>query len=386
MAVHGEEKLPCRGRLGRRIGGATLAITLLILGGASRVFAGTQLAFPRPAAIEPNVKFWVDVFTAYGSRDFVVHDRDHVRKTYQVLHLPGVGEPSRQEVDAINGYLKTKYAAILNRLATGATPADYEEQQIAMLFKGEPLSAYTEAAQNLRVQEGLRERFMMGLLRSRYYRATMERIFKSAGLPPELVTLAEVESGFDSRAKSGAGAVGIWQFTRATGTEYLKITRYRDERLDPTTSTEAAAQLLRHNYDMLGSWPLAITAYNYGTGGTEDAAQVCKGDYSEIFKTYNGPHFGFASKNYYPEFLAALQVHQYEDAYFPNLKYTEEPPPPLVNTNVVPKRMTRRPHLRRHRHTVASSPPAHHRATHTASTRVRNRHHGQIVVEWAPSA
>ena len=108
------------------------------------------------------------------------------------------------------------------------------------MFKGEPVGEYAAAAQNLRVQEGLREQFREGLLRSRYYRPTMERIFRAAGIPPELVTLAHVESGFHGGSRSSAGAVGIWQFTRDTGKHYMKITRYHDDRLNPDRETVAA--------------------------------------------------------------------------------------------------------------------------------------------------
>ena len=110
----------------------------------------------------------------------------------------------------------------------------------------------------------------------------------------------------------------------------MTIRGRHDDRLNPTRETEAAAKLLRSNYETLGDWPLAITAYNYGTAGTATAAEQCGGDYCKILQTYNGPHFGFAVKNYYAEFLAALQVHQYEDKYFPGIE--SEPaivPPPL---------------------------------------------------------
>ena len=279
----------------------------------------TKLPFPRPSAIEPNVKFWVDVFTKYSESDFVVMDRDNVWRIYQVFHLPGDGQPTRRDIDWANEYLKTKYSDILNRLAR-RPPADAEEREVAAMFKGEPPSAYLAAAQNLRVQEGLREKFHEGLLRSKYYTPTMERIFRSAGLPPELVTLAHVESGFYGGSRSSAGAVGIWQFTRDTGKQYMKITRYHDDRLNPQRETMAAAKLLRSNYETLGDWPLAITAYNYGTGGVARAAGIYGGDYSKMVEHYQGPHFGFAVKNYYSEFLAALQVHRDEDKYFPGIE------------------------------------------------------------------
>ncbi|MFZ0657810.1 MAG: transglycosylase SLT domain-containing protein [Candidatus Binataceae bacterium] len=286
--------------------------------GSSR--AEASVPFPQPAGIEANVNFWVDVFTTYSVRDFVILDRDNVGRIYQVFHLPGVGEPTRDDIQWANAYLKTKYGDMLTRLASGSAPETSEERRVAALFKGEGPGAYALAAQNLRVQEGLQEQFRAGLLRSRYYRPTMERIFSEAGLPPELVTLAQVESGFEARAHSSAGASGIWQFTRSTGKKYLHITRYHDDRLNPIRSTEAAAKLLRSNYDLLGNWPLAITAYNYGTGGTARAAEFSGGDYSKMIAGYSGPHFGFAVKNYYAEFLAAMQVHRHEDTYFPGIE------------------------------------------------------------------
>lgn len=330
------------------------SLCLLVATMASEVLA--VLPFPRPSPIEPNVKFWVDVFTTYGERDFIVHDRDQVWRIYQVLRLPGEGSPSRSDINTVNDYLKNKFSSILIRLASGQPAADYEESRVTALFKNEPLSAYAAAAQNLRVQEGMREQFREGLLRSRYYRFTMERIFRDVGLPPELVALADVESGFYSRARSNAGAVGIWQFTRGTGRQFMRITRYHDDRLDPTTETEAAAKLLQSNYLTFGNWPLAITAYDYGAGGMAQAAEQYAGDYARIIRDYDGPHFGFASKNYYAEFLAALQINQFEDAYFPDLRYDEAPLPPPVRTDFEPPRMMHRRLLRhasyhhRHRH------------------------------------
>jgi membrane-bound lytic murein transglycosylase D len=284
--------------------------------------------FPRPTAIEPKINFWIKAFTYWSERDFVVHDRENVSLIYQKFHMPGDGAPTGEEVEWANAYLKAKYGDILNRLATGQQAVGWDEQRVATMFKGQPPSAYARAAQNLRVQQGLSEQFHDSLLRSRYYRPRMEQVFARAGLPPELVALASVESGFSARVRSSAGALGIWQFTRSTGREFLKITRYRDDRLDPVRSTEAAAELLQSNYQALGSWPLAITAYNYGTGGMERAAAELGSDYVKIVQNYNGEHFGFAVKNYYSEFLAADQVYRYEDKYFPGIESEEAPPPP----------------------------------------------------------
>lgn len=354
---------------------AVLCAFAIIIAPAFRA-AAAEVVFPEPTAIQPNVNFWVQVFSQYSERDFVIHDRDNVRRVYEVMHLPGEGDPTREEVEYVNDYLKNKYSSILNRLASGEKPVTYEDIRVANMFRGEPLAAYTLAAENLRVQQGLRDRFREGLLRSRYYRPTMERIFEDSGLPPELVTLATVESGFYSRAKSSAGAVGIWQFTRGTGRQYMRITRWHDDRLNPEKETRAAAELLRSNYASLGSWPLAITAYNYGTGGTEAASSEFGGDYNKIVREYNGPHFGFAARNYYAEFLAALYVHEHENQIFPDLKYDETPSPPPVRTDFAPPPRSHRwrrwgVHRVNAHHSTRSR---HHRRTVAHSTATRRVH------------
>jgi len=369
--------------------------------------------FPRPPSLEPNINFWVDVFTAYGERDFVIHDKDNVWKIYEVQHLPGFGAPGREETAETMDFLRQKYTNILGRLGAGLPPANPDEQRVAALFKGESLSAYTLAVSNLRIQEGLREQYEEGLLRSRYYRTEMEQIFAEEGLPPSLVSLANIESGFYTTAKSSAGAVGIWQFTRSTGKEYMRITRYHDDRFDPVAETHAAAQLLRYNYDTLGSWPLAITAYNYGTGGMAEASDLYGGDFDRIFRSFSGPHFGFASRNYYAEFLAAIQVHEYEDQYFPNLKYEETPLPQTVQTDFVPPRQYSRRHASLHRiahrshhnghrrHLVAEAArparmemvsstnhPVHHQQHHARTQAIHavrhHSHHHAIMADDAP--
>src|ERR1700691_5887878 len=300
--------------------------------------AETTLTFPRPKSIEPNVNFWVDIFTKYSDHDFVVVDRDNISRVYHVFRLPGEGQPTRTDIDWANDYLKTKYFDILNRLA----------------------------AQNIRVQEGLREQFHEGLLRSRYYVPSMERIFQNAGLPPELVTLAHVESGFHGASRSSAGAVGIWQFTRDTGKHYMKITRYHDDRLNPERETLAAAKLLRSNYDTLGDWPLAITAYNYGTGAVARASEIYRGDYSEMVEHCQGPHFGFAVKTYSADFLAALQVHRDEDKYFPGIEDEPAIRPAPIKTDFAPPRRAGKAHVSRIHHHTAS------KTHHTKKTVAQN--------------
>ena len=88
----------------------------------------------------------------------------------------------------------------------------------------------------------------------------IKRILRKYNLPEELSVLPHVESSFQLRAYSSAGAAGIWQFTRSTGRLFMRVGYDVDERRDPILATYGAAKLLKKNYEVVGSWPLAITA------------------------------------------------------------------------------------------------------------------------------
>jgi peptidoglycan lytic transglycosylase D len=301
-----------------------LASIGVIQAAGSRAIAGTRVRFPRPAALQPRIRFWQRIFTKYSWRDFVLHDADQVWKIYGVLHLPGNGPPTPRQTKWAKRRLKAEYRRVLMRLAAGRKPKTRTERGVAELFPDGPPDRFAVAAQNLKVQQGLRERFRKILLRSRHYRPMMKRVFKRAGLPVQLVVLPSIESGFYPWARSRAGVVGIWQFTRSTGRHYLRIDRHHDERLNPFRATVAAAKLLRSNYQALKSWPLAITAYNYGTAGMMRAAAAYEDDYLLILEDFDGPGFGFAVKNYYSEFLAALHIFSHQHDYFPSVAEVAE--------------------------------------------------------------
>jgi len=180
---------------------------------------------------------------------------------------------------------------------------------------------FRKAGYNIRGQLGLANRFREGLVRSGQYLENIQNIFRQYDLPVELAYLPHVESLFNHKAYSKVGAAGMWQFTRPTGRLFLKINYELDERFDPRLSTIAAAKLLKKNHAELRSWPLAITAYNHGLYGMKRAvARTGSTDIGQIVEHYKSRRFGFASKNFYSEFLAAKNIAENYQDYFDDFK------------------------------------------------------------------
>ncbi|MCM2284272.1 MAG: transglycosylase SLT domain-containing protein [Desulfobacula sp.] len=278
--------------------------------------------FPLYPAIKPNVDFWVNIFTKYSKAHGVIHDINNLSIVYEVVTLdPSETVCAANTNKTVKAAAAQKYREILLKLASGTAPLSDEEIRVSALFgKTASPAEFELAASNIRCQTGLSKEFKEGLIRAGAVLDEFKRIFKSYGLPEDLVYLPCVESSYNFKAYSKLGAAGIWQFTHDTGKIYMNIDYVVDERRDPYISTDAAARLLKKNYAVLGEWPLAITAYNHGLTGMLRAKNTA-GNYENIFKTYQGSSFKFASRNFYSEFLAARIVAKNHEKHFGTLSF-----------------------------------------------------------------
>lgn len=165
---------------------------------------------------------------------------------------------------------------------------------------------------------------------SQYYFPMFESVLDKYDIPLEIKYLAIVESALNPKAKSWAGAAGLWQFMYSTGKMYnLDVSSYVDERMDPVRSTEAAAKYLRHLYDIFEDWNLALAAYNSGPGNVNKAIRRSGGQ-----KNYWAirPFLPRETAGYVPSFLAMNYLFEYaeEHQYQPKL-----PAVPFLATDTV---------------------------------------------------
>jgi membrane-bound lytic murein transglycosylase D len=137
-----------------------------------------------------------------------------------------------------------------------------------------------------------------------------QNVFKKEGLPPDLVHLVFVESGFNLHARSVSAAVGPWQFLRSTGRLFgLTVNQWVDERKDPEKSTVAAARYLKHLYSIFGDWPLALASYNAGEG------TVLRAIKAQGTTNYWDLRLPRQTEDYVPQFMAVLAISREPEKY-----------------------------------------------------------------------
>lgn len=323
-----------------RLRGFSIILTMLVLAAcanqpapppARMPITSNDAVFPAPPALQPQIAFWQNVYAVWGRGQVALHDNRHLDLIYDVITLPG--ETGEGYTDSQKTLLKARYENLKTALSqlesknAARAPLTPGEQTLAARIQsssGGP-GAIVGASDRLRSQRGLRERFKRGLEISSRYDAAFRQVFREAGLPEDLAYLPHVESSFQNHAASSVGAVGMWQFMPGTARQFMMMNAAVDERRDPVTSAQGAARYLGQAHNRLDSWPLAITSYNHGIGGMARAKGEWGNDIAAIVQRYSGKGFGFASRNFYAEFLAARNIARNPQRFFPEgLSY--EPP------------------------------------------------------------
>ncbi len=291
-------------------------------------------SFEITSELEPIVDFWRKVYAVWDADHVVIHDMDNLDIQYAILDFSNLdrkdltdSEKRQARDETVNqeiSHIKEALTELENW--NGIEPLSKEARPIAQLFDHiGNANKYKEAKEKIRTQTGLKDRFAEGLRRSGRYMALFEEVLQNYGIPKEISRLPFVESLFKERVMSKVGAVGLWQFMPDTARRYMVVDPLIDERYDPVMATHGAARLLQRNYDLLGSWPLAINAYNSGPANLLKAiSKFGTQDLGTIVTNFKSGSYAFASRNFYPSFLAALDVYEHAEKYFGRI--SRDPP------------------------------------------------------------
>lgn len=269
--------------------------------------------FPVPHPLKKAVDFWEDIFLRHNSHTIVFHDRIYPHVIWKVLNL-AADEHHRDKRRATRTYVQKQTQELQQRLARlghDPTPQDAEDKRLLAVVQNSQIpDLLTDAASRLRSQRGVADEFQNALARAKKLLPQVRQILRSEGIPPEVAMLPFVETMYNTRARSAVGALGLWQLMPQTARGFgLRVSKRRDDRKDIAHATRAAARILKTNYRVLGSWPLAITAYNHGCYGMQRAmAETGSEDLVYLIQHYQRDTWGFSSKNFYAEFLAALKI------------------------------------------------------------------------------
>jgi membrane-bound lytic murein transglycosylase D len=297
----------------------------------------TESAFAIPEGLEPQVGFWIDIYSRYNSDQGVLHDAENIEFVYSQVDFTSITQ--RTDINEFQKErLRTKVVkdekkrivAILKKLEKVKDPTSLEgdEKKFWNFFAtiNEKKKFLNATKKNrLRFQLGQKDRMIQGIYFSGRYLEDFERIFREAGIPIELTRMVFVESSFNVLARSKVGASGLWQIMPYTAKPYKMIDKGIDKRNHPIEATKVAAKLLKTNYTMLESWPLAVTGWNHGPTGIRKLTQKYKTrNIGELVQIPNiKRRFGFASRNFYASFLAALEVERNSAKYLGKVTWSQ---------------------------------------------------------------
>jgi membrane-bound lytic murein transglycosylase D len=285
--------------------------------GAAASVSATPLddLLPVSADQEGKARLWTVVYSDYDSSQLILYHRFHPEIIYgATANRPGSKHKALAEVRArLLALDRISRAPDPHReiAAHPQAPALRELYQKLDIVEGRDRFARAARPDAIGVMRGRRNDLVAAYARAAPFLPAMERIFKEEGVPAMLTRLVFVESMFSRNALSPKGAYGLWQFLPATARDHLVMNAGVDERRDPLASSQAAARILIENYRLLGSWPLAVTAYNAGAPRLQQAQrQAGSSRLLRVLAHDRHGAFGACVNNFYLQLVGVARAEQ----------------------------------------------------------------------------
>ena len=268
--------------------------------------------FHLPSELKPAVAFWQEVFVTYESSDLILHDKENMQVVWGIYKVPKDDgtRATRKIISDKTDAILDEHREALTSLGEGNAPRNKWEQTLVQKMGASSKRLLKDAHKRVRAQRGVSNHFAAGKKRAKPWLGKIRAVLKEKGVPEEIALMPFVESMFNTKAHSSAGAAGVWQLMPRTARELgLKVSSKKDERMDIMKATHAAAKLLKRNYKLLKAWPLAVTGYNHGAYGVKRAIRdVGSRKLVDLINNYKKSTWGFASKNFYAELIAMIRI------------------------------------------------------------------------------
>jgi membrane-bound lytic murein transglycosylase D len=207
-------------------------------------------------------------------------------------------------------------------------------QDTVEMFINETMSSFGETDYHIPPQMTERVKYHLGvysgqlkpvieryLQRKMIYFPMICRIFAEKKVPLELAYISMLESGFNPKALSTAGARGLWQFMPKTGRDFgLIVNDLTDERCDPEKATLSAAEYFKDLIGIFGgqsSVMLAMAAYNAGEGRVMGALRKIDDPMRnrDFWYIYRMGYLAEETNEYIPRVLALMIIDKHPELY-----------------------------------------------------------------------
>lgn len=285
--------------------------------------------FNVPKYFKHSTHFWFNIYTVFDSNRVVLHDKKNLSIIYQVLDYSKLKKSNIDRITKISlqskltlekvkllkkEFLKLAFKKTDSKLAQNILRALSKAKVKIPKNKKKRIKYFKSLGNGLRAQTGQRDKILAGIKNYQIYKKPIDKYFSIIKQPKELLAIPFLESSFNTTAKSKVNATGAWQFMRRVARYFMNVNKFQDDRVNPLLSTISALHLLKQNKQVLKQWDLAVPAYNSGTKHLLKAKRTLKIPnirLEHVLTKYKHGHIGFASKNFYSEFLALVYTLAY---------------------------------------------------------------------------